>query len=65
MYQKSWNGGKEYMVSALFRYLDLDGDGFLQREELQKVYNIIITQSVFDKSNIFFNLINSVSFFFI
>lgn len=37
MYQKSWNGGKEYMVSALFRYLDLDGDGFLQRDELQKV----------------------------
>ncbi|KAL5232841.1 hypothetical protein ACI65C_000251 [Semiaphis heraclei] len=37
MYQKSWNGGKEYMVSALFRYLDLDGDGFLQREELQKI----------------------------
>lgn len=37
MYQKSWNGGKEYMVSALFRYLDLNGDGFLQREELQKV----------------------------
>lgn len=42
------------MVSALFRYLDLDGDGFLQHEELQKVYNIIITQSVFDKSIIFF-----------
>lgn len=37
MYQKSWNGGKEYMVSALFHYLDLDGNGFLQREELEKV----------------------------
>jgi len=40
MYQKSWNSGKEYMVSALFRYLDLDGNGFLQLEELQKVYFI-------------------------
>ncbi|XP_050056209.1 follistatin-related protein 5-like isoform X1 [Aphis gossypii] len=37
MYQKSWNSGKEYMVSALFRYLDLDGNGFLQLEELQKI----------------------------
>lgn len=37
MYQKSWNGGKEYMVSALFRYLDLDGNGFLHRDELEKV----------------------------
>lgn len=37
MYQKSWNGGKEYMVSALFRYLDLDGNGFLQIDELDKV----------------------------
>jgi len=40
MYQKSWNSGKEYMVSALFRYLDLDGNGFLQLDELQKVYFI-------------------------
>lgn len=40
MYQKSWNSGKEYMVSALFHYLDLDGNGFLQLEELQKVYFI-------------------------
>lgn len=37
MYQKNWNGGKEYMVSTLFRYLDLDGNGFLQRDELEKV----------------------------
>lgn len=40
MYQKSWNGGKEYMVSALFRYFDVDGNGFLQPEELQKVSGI-------------------------
>jgi len=49
MYQKSWNGGKEYMVSALFRYLDLDGDGFLRRDELQKVYYIIV---LFRQNNI-------------
>lgn len=42
MYQKSWNGGKEYMVSALFRYLDLDGNGFLHQEELQKVILILL-----------------------
>lgn len=51
MYQKSWNGGKEYMVSALFRYLDLDGNGFLQRDELEKVDLLIIlyTRSVLFK----------------
>lgn len=54
MYQKSWNGGKEYMVSALFRYLDLDGDGFLQREELQKVYYIILLFQQFLIKQLFF-----------
>lgn len=54
MYQKNWNGGKEYMVSALFRYLDLDGNGFLQRDELEKV-----CQSTSDFSDIvsLFNII--------
>lgn len=42
MYQKSWNGGKEYMVSALFRYLDLDSDGFLQQAELEKVWHLLL-----------------------
>ncbi|XP_050531611.1 follistatin-related protein 5-like [Daktulosphaira vitifoliae] len=37
MYEKSWNGGKEYISNALFKYLDLDGNGFLQRDELVKV----------------------------
>ncbi|XP_050437468.1 follistatin-related protein 5-like [Adelges cooleyi] len=37
MYQKSWNGGKEYIANALFRYLDLDGNGFLHQDELDKI----------------------------
>lgn len=37
MHQEAWTGGKEYIVSALFKYLDLDSNGLLTVEELNKV----------------------------
>lgn len=37
MHQEAWTGGKEYIVSALFKYLDLDDNGLLTVEELNKV----------------------------
>lgn len=37
MHQEAWTGGKEYIVSALFKYLDLDDNGLLTAEELNKV----------------------------
>lgn len=37
MHQEAWTGGKEYIVSALFKYLDADANGLLTEEELNKV----------------------------
>lgn len=40
MHQEAWTGGKEYIVSALFKYLDIDNNGLLTIEELNKVSDI-------------------------
>lgn len=37
MHQETWTGGKEYIVSALFKFLDIDDNGLLTAEELVKV----------------------------
>lgn len=37
MHHEAWTGGKEYIVSALFKYLDVDANGLLTEEELIKV----------------------------
>lgn len=41
MHQEAWTGGKEYIVSALFKYLDADANGLLTEEELNKVSTLV------------------------
>lgn len=41
MHQEAWTGGKEYIVSALFKYLDIDNNGLVTNDELNKVRLLI------------------------
>lgn len=52
MHQEAWTGGKEYIVSALFKYLDLDDNGLLTAEELNKVAKRENLHSISDKCNL-------------
>ncbi|KAK7603150.1 hypothetical protein V9T40_003149 [Parthenolecanium corni] len=52
MHQETWTGGKEYIVSALFKFLDIDDNGLLTSEELVKVAKRENLQRITEKCNL-------------